>query len=375
MVLIKNTLALLDLKIEIIETIGKIVVFIMALLAVFLFTVKTKNKLANTLFGWYLLVIAFDLIGLFTNKAQDYPNIQNLKMASSLLQMPLFYLYVLSACYHNFKIRGTHVLHGLLFLLFLFIFKTTDFSDHSLLLYEILGELQFVLYIVALFIVLKKYKTVYLENYSNANYALHTWLFQITLFSCIAHSFVLFRWYLSHSIFQEYVLNINILISLSVLAITMFFVLKALYQPALFTGINMQLKSVKMMLQNNSGTIVKRETSENKNVQKLIALMEHEKPYLDFELTLQKLAIQANIPERELSLLINHHLNKHFFDFINEYRIQDAKLLLTDPEKKEVTVLEILYQIGFNSKSSFYTAFKKATNMTPSAYRKSVRSA
>jgi AraC-like DNA-binding protein len=65
-------------------------------------------------------------------------------------------------------------------------------------------------------------------------------------------------------------------------------------------------------------------------------------------------------------------LNKHFFDFINEYRINDAKKLLKDPTKKEITVLEILYQVGFNSKSSFYTAFKKATNQTPTAYRKSV---
>ena len=99
--------------------------------------------------------------------------------------------------------------------------------------------------------------------------------------------------------------------------------------------------------------------------------MTEEKPYLDFELTLQKLAIQVDIPERELSLLINHHLNKHFFDFINEYRINDAKILLKDPTKKELTVLEILYEVGFNSKSSFYTAFKKATNQTPTEYRKS----
>jgi len=99
--------------------------------------------------------------------------------------------------------------------------------------------------------------------------------------------------------------------------------------------------------------------------------MEKEKPYLDFGLTLQKLSIQTDIPEKELSILINHQLNKHFFDFINEYRINDAKTLLQDPAKKGLTVLEILYEVGFNSKSSFYTAFKKATNQTPTAYRKS----
>ncbi len=360
-------------RIEFIETIGKIVVFIMILLSVFLFTVKTKNKLSNRLFGIYLLIIAFDLIGLFTNKTIDYPNIHILKVSSSLLQLPLFYLYVLTACFSNFNISKKHTLHFLLFFLFLGIFKTTSLSNQSLLFYEIITELQFFIYTIAIFIVLKKYKTVYLENYSNANYVIYKWLFQITLFSCVAHSFVIIRWFLSNSIFQEYILNINILISLSVLSITIFFVLKALYQPSLFTGINIDLNPVNSFfdkkidingIQNNKG--------KSEYISKLTSFMVEEKPYLDFELTLQKLANQINMPEKELSLLINHHLSKHFFNFINEYRINDAKTLLKDPTKKDITVLEILYEVGFNSKSSFYTAFKKATNQTPTMYRKSI---
>ncbi len=359
-------------KLEIIGTIGKIVVFIMLLLSVFLFTVTTKNKLSNRLFGIYLLVIAFDLIGLFTNKISEYPNLQILKTSSSLLQLPLFYLYVLSACYSNFKIIKKHFYHFVLFIIFLVIFKITNLSEQIFILYEVVGEVQYLVYIIAVFVVLKKYKTVYLENYSNANYAIYKWLFQITIFSCIAHSFVLIRWYLSSSDYKEYILNINLLISLSVLSITIFFVLKALYQPELFTGINMNLKPIEFILENNNTTIIQKDTSDNQNLKKLTSIMEEEKPYLNFELTLQKLAIQTDIPERDLSLLINHHLNKHFFDFINEYRINDAKALLNDPTKKELTVLEILYEVGFNSKSSFYTAFKKVTNQTPSVYRKSV---
>ncbi len=356
-------------KIEFIETIGKIVVFIMILLSVFLFTVKTKSKLSNRLFAIYLLVIAFDLIGLITNKTIDYPNLHILKISSSLLQLPLFYLYVLSACYSNFKIKKTHILHSFLFLIFVFLFKITALSDQSLLFYEVIGELQYVIYIIAVFIVLKKYKTIYLENYSNANYAVYKWLFQITILSCVAHTFVLIRWYLSNSEFQEYVLNINLLISLSVLLITVFFVLKALYQPELFTGININLKPIKSVIEKE---VTKTITPKNEYLKILTLFMEKEKPYLNFELTLQKLAFQTNIPERELSILINHHLKKHFFDFINEYRINYAKVLLKNPDKKEVTILEILYQVGFNSKSSFYTAFKKMTNQTPTAYRNSV---
>ncbi|WP_425658427.1 helix-turn-helix domain-containing protein [Tenacibaculum ascidiaceicola] len=362
----------MESKIELIESIGKIIVFMMILLSVFLFTVKTKNKVPNTIFGIYLLVITFDLIGLFTNKTLQYPAIQNLKVASSLLQLPLFYLYVLSACYSNFKITKKYAIHFFLFIVFLVIFYITDASNQSLLLYEIVSEIQFISYIIAIFIVLKKYKTIYLENYSNANYAVYKWLFQITLFSCIAHSFVLVRWFLSNSIYQEYVLNINLLISFSVLSITIFFVLKALYYPQLFTGINMNLEPLSTTSKKKTKALSAKESEvESQYLETLITFMNDKKPYLDFELTLQKLSVKTEIPEKELSLLINHHLGKHFFDFINEYRINDAKKLLQAPSKKDLTVLEILYEVGFNSKSSFYSAFKKATNQTPTQYRKS----
>ena len=72
---------------------------------------------------------------------------------------------------------------------------------------------------------------------------------------------------------------------------------------------------------------------------------------------------------RDLSVLINQDLNQHFFDFVNEYRIKKAMSILGDTTKYHLTVLKILYDVGFNSKSSFNTAFKKHTGTTPTQYR------
>ncbi len=105
-------------------------------------------------------------------------------------------------------------------------------------------------------------------------------------------------------------------------------------------------------------------------IQFIKSYMEKEEPYLNASLSMFQLSRLLKIPERELSLLINHKLNKHFFDFINEYRIKKAMLLLSKPENRNKTVLEILYRVGFNSKSSFNTVFKKITGQTPSQYRK-----
>ncbi|ASV29205.1 hypothetical protein CJ263_02615 [Maribacter cobaltidurans] len=246
----------------------------MILLSVFLFTVTTKNKLSNRLFGVYLLVIAFDLIGFFTNKTILYPNLHILKTASSLLQLPLFYLYVLAACYTNFKIKKGHILHALLFIIFVVVFKIYGFTHTSLMIFEVVGELQYLGYIIAIFLVLRKYRTVYLENYSNANYAIYKWLIQITVLSCIAHTFVLLRWCLSNSLYREYIINLNILISISVLLIAVFFVLKALYQPELFTGVNINLEPIKLSIEKKAQqTAIQKKGLENKYLKKLTTFM------------------------------------------------------------------------------------------------------
>ncbi|WP_123318769.1 helix-turn-helix domain-containing protein [Chryseobacterium sp. BIGb0232] len=59
--------------------------------------------------------------------------------------------------------------------------------------------------------------------------------------------------------------------------------------------------------------------------------------------------------------LDNQYTGKHFFDFINEFRINNAKTPLK--EQAQLTVLEVVYKVGFNSKSSCYTTFKKETNV------------
>lgn len=97
---------------------------------------------------------------------------------------------------------------------------------------------------------------------------------------------------------------------------------------------------------------------------------ENEKPYLDANLTVDKLANQSHIPRHYLTQIFSEQLNKNFYLYINEYRIKKVKLLLSDPVKMDMTLLEIAYESGFNSKSTFNSIFKKMTNMTPTQYKK-----
>ena len=165
----------------------------------------------------------------------------------------------------------------------------------------------------------------------------------------------------------------NVVMQFLVLVITCWFVLKALNHPELFRGIDSKLQLTRDILpkeiENNLETKNNQSEVITAQILALKQYMTEKEPYLDPSLTIQELANQIEIPVRDLSVLINHHINQHFFDFVNEYRIQKAMNILKDPLKNDLTVLEILYEVGFNSKSSFNTSFKKYTNQTPTAYR------
>jgi AraC-like DNA-binding protein len=79
------------------------------------------------------------------------------------------------------------------------------------------------------------------------------------------------------------------------------------------------------------------------------------------------------IPTYQVSQLLNTKLNRKFFDFINQYRINEAKRILSGPEGKVKNIMQIAYDVGFNSKSSFNTAFKKFAGTSPSKFKKSTK--
>lgn len=93
--------------------------------------------------------------------------------------------------------------------------------------------------------------------------------------------------------------------------------------------------------------------------------------FLDASLSLEQLALELTISSGHLSKLINSYSEYNFSDYINSLRIVQAKTLLKDDHFDNYTIVAIGLECGFNSKSTFYTAFKKFTNQTPSEYRKS----
>ena len=103
---------------------------------------------------------------------------------------------------------------------------------------------------------------------------------------------------------------------------------------------------------------------------KIEAAMETDKLYLDANLSLRVLAKHVFVPPNYVSQTLNGHIGETFFDYINRWRIDYAKPLLATTDE---TVLNITYDAGFNSRSSFYKAFKRETGQAPTAYRNSTK--
>ena len=103
----------------------------------------------------------------------------------------------------------------------------------------------------------------------------------------------------------------------------------------------------------------------------LKSAMDDEKIYLDPELSLPRLAEELDCSVNHLSQAINAGHSMSFFDYINRYRVAEAARMLRQKECQFPAILDVALSVGFNSTSTFYTAFKKATGQTPAKYRRS----
>jgi AraC-like DNA-binding protein len=376
-------------KLSFLDGIAHIAVFVSLLLALFLLTVKTENKLANRLFGTFIIFSAIDFTGLFAYSfPQKYADLELLRSTICLLEMPLIYLYVLAVCYNDFQLKWKHLIYILPFVVMNLVLVPrfylqsgiekeqfiANFSQMpEIYFFQILIECQYWFYIISIFLILKKYRKIYLENYTNPSTSTYKWLFQMNCVFLVMHSITASKNLLRYTASRDTFLWGNVLMVCGALFVICWFVMKALNHPELFRGIDSNIQLTKDFLPQQSDVTAEIANNQDEAIlSKISALknyMTEKEPYLDPSLTIQELSNQIEIPVRDLSVLINHHMNQHFFDFVNEYRIQKAMSILKNPVKNNLTVLEILYEVGFNSKSSFNTSFKKHTNLTPTAYR------
>ena len=372
------------------EVLNVLTAFFSLFFAFFLLSLKSKNRSSNLLISFFLIISAIDSGSVLSAQFifPHYPGFGLLMNTLLFLSPPLLYFYICSVTYEDFKLKWMHLWHILPFVVAILLltprYYLADFETKIDILMEknglivefkivyLLLHVQITAYIIACYIVILRSKKLLMENYSNGNVNYYNWL--ITLITLIAIEIVVSTFknvFLINDLDVQYEWAMTIT-SLSALLFICWLVIKALKTPGLYGRVDSKQQLVKQLISGNQRKeMLKVEDKErDEALSRLKSHMKTEAPYLEPSLSIYDLSKQLNLPSKELSVLINHNLNQHFFDFVNEYRIKKAMQILADASKNNLTILEILYEVGFNSKSSFNTAFKKYTKLTPTEYRK-----
>jgi AraC-like DNA-binding protein len=350
--------------------------FTCSLLAVFLLIVPSGRRLPNRFLAAFLILTAIELsVWLWLTPENADGWINAIRLALGTLQMPIFYGFFVSSCYSDFKLRPRDALHLVPFVIALMLAlpgsqiplapevgATLYLSDLESHIFWIASHIQYYAYMVAVITVLVQFRRLFHAHHSGDRSEVLTWLTQLAAVSLFAHTLILVRNLLLFTGAPHLVLVLQVLGILLALAITSWIALKSLLQPHLFRDVDRRLIALSRTNPRHQHAIVR-----SPQLERLEAFMDTDEPYLNADLTLASLSAQVAMTPREVSELLNQTIGVHFFDFINGYRIKKAqKLLLAQPRQ---SVLDVLYAVGFNSKSSFNTAFKKHSGLTPSAFR------
>ena len=363
-------------------------VFQFLLFVFFLTSYKKGRRLSNQLFAVFLFSKALCYLdGLFFHfrpaVAEWSSHVFFIGESFEFLLGPSLYFYVKSLAYSDFKLEKRQWVHLIPFVLHL-IFMVSVFHVHGaevkrelladtnfiystrFAIYMISIHIHFLSYSIASLFVLMAYRSKLKNLYSTIDRIQLSWLRFITA------AFILI-WVSGLINLLLQISGNSILIPWPLLICGIFLfaniiVFKGLKQPEIFTGI----KETNEKQRYRKTTLPQHEM--DRYLKKIKQYMGTEKPYLSPSLTLNELAQRLSLPPHCISQVINRCLNQNFYIFVNSYRIEESKRMLVETTERKKTVLEILYETGFNSKSTFNHVFKKQTGMTPTQYMRLQRS-
>lgn len=348
------------MSISISHIIPVILILQSGLFAFVLFTDQGPKKNSNRLLASFLLILATQFVCILLKDA--FPPaifMERIMCVFGFAYGPLLYFYTRSLIFNDFEFKPLHLLHFLPSLVF-FLSPLANCPlcfDFGILLY-----LSLVVYVSLAIQDLLYYRRIVRNTQSEISRMELKWLQWTMILFCGT----LFLDVLDHMFWNLDIGGLSpIHISLLILVNWMFY--KGLKQPQLFLGVS---QTDQNLVQGRTGKWAEEDPQVEVELEKIWRYLTEERPFTDPNLSLSDLAEQLELPIRRLSFLINTHFGQNFMSFINEHRINLAKERLLAPKDPGETILEVMYDVGFNSKSSFNTLFKQTTGMTPTQFRK-----
>jgi AraC-like DNA-binding protein len=346
---------------------------------------KKSRTLADKILGFWLIILSAQLIipFLYLIDISTYYQYAGIEIAFYAFHPVLLYFYVratigrmpgLRFILWNIVLIVFTELAGLSFMLFpakerLRFIEGVELVPLVYLPFILFMIVYFYYYVYASYKTLKDYKDKVLQIYSYRENVDLLWLRRLVLlFGGITISIFpigLVSYYYFHSmVFADYLFFV-------MLVIFIFFLGYWGYQEGRVFNFNNDFESYdtggKNIHQANNHTVIKKYKQE---AVQLKEVMLSNKPYIEPSLTIYDLARMIDIPAHQLSKVINSEFHCNFFEFVNSYRIEEFKQKAFSRDYKNLTILAIALECGFNSKSAFNRIFKDSTGFTPGEYIK-----
>lgn len=350
------------------------IIFAGAIQGFFLVLVILRNENVKKESKFFLiLILLFFSMNIILNEviqniARTKPDFIITTGALQLSLGPMVYLYIRSLTEKGFKHKPTDTLHFLPMLFYFIIIVLIHIRRELIPLLGIINKFMWTIVIIQIFV----YMIIVQKKISLFNHGLKdsfstiekmnlNWLnfILVSFLILLASYFILF-------VIIIHDLRSNTIINRSLSLILSFFIYLFGYKGLMQKNIPTEKSENKIKY---SKSLLPAEYMEYWK-KKLMDYLEKEKPYLNEELSLISLSNKLGIPPNQLSQIINSGLNTTFFDLINEFRIDEVKKLLTADKGKNI--LDLAFQSGFNSKTTFNVVFKKKTGLTPTQYKNSI---
>ena len=334
------------------------------------------NKKANYWFGAFLFLWSTfwtDEIARYTGSYETLQHYSGVVHYIQFFTPIVFYFSIVHFTNLNFRFRKSHLKYlilPVLYLILLLLQQIQGIENQKLFQFLTLGLIlvQVILYTLLSYLEIRKHQKKIQSFASNTIEIDLNWL-EYIISAILLLSFVITL----YNIFFTS-LPLNIFLNSFLLVIIFFIAYNSLKQKEIFPqDENLRKEIILINDEEQSGELKRKIIPDNElvNLKSMLSeLMDVQKPYLDSELNLIKLAELINMTPHQLSYIINTGFNENFYQFINTYRVEKAKELLVNEEMNKLSVLGIAFESGFNSKTSFNTTFRKLTGQTPSEFKK-----
>ncbi|MEW5799337.1 MAG: helix-turn-helix domain-containing protein [Bacteroidota bacterium] len=345
-----------------------------------LITKKNKSDADKILTLWMFLIVIhfFSFYAYYTGDFFSFPSLLGLELPLPMLHGVFLYLYTATLTDQLPKKRSWLLLHFVpvsAMYLYLISFYMLP-ADQKIFIYknrgagfEVFDTIKFyaivcsgILYVVWSGVLLKKHRRNIREQFSDLEKVNLQWLSVLTIgLGCIWFLVIFFG---NDSLIFSGVVVFIFLIGFFGTRQGNIFSHVPISSGEVVENVNEEKEEGKEKYQKSGLT----EEASKEIHEKLLRLMMEESLYKKSDLAITDLSARLGIHTNYLSQIINEREGKNFYDFVNTYRVEEFKRLLDDPKNRNLTLLSLAFDCGFNSKSSFNRFFKKATGQTPSEY-------